>query len=63
MATKVPMSQETYDRLVAKLANLQRVLEKLKFEGIKLLEQELKILQQEQEHQGKGLEALEQRLQ
>ncbi|KAJ2453100.1 hypothetical protein GGI03_006698, partial [Coemansia sp. RSA 2337] len=57
------MSQETYDRLVAKLANLQRVLEKLKFEGIKLLEQELKILQQEQEHQGKGLEALEQRLQ
>ncbi|KAJ2038847.1 hypothetical protein H4S04_008259, partial [Coemansia sp. S16] len=51
MATKVPMSQETYDRLVAKLANLQRVLEKLKFEGIKLLEQELKILQQEQEHQ------------
>ncbi|KAJ2013077.1 hypothetical protein GGI09_004244 [Coemansia sp. S100] len=63
MATKVPMSQEAYDRLVAKLANLQRVLEKLKFKGMIPLQQAVKALKREQEHQGKRLEVLEQRLQ
>ncbi|KAJ2254763.1 hypothetical protein GGI13_001973 [Coemansia sp. RSA 455] len=63
MATKAPMSQEAYDRLVATLANLQRALDKFKFEGLIPLEQAVKSLEQEQEHQGKRLEALEQRLQ
>ncbi|KAJ2070726.1 hypothetical protein GGH13_003826 [Coemansia sp. S155-1] len=63
MDTKAPMSQEAYDRLVAVLANLQRALDKLKFEGLIPLQQAVKALKQEQEHQGRRLEALEQRLQ
>ncbi|KAJ2252779.1 hypothetical protein GGI13_003081, partial [Coemansia sp. RSA 455] len=62
MDTKAPMSQEAYDRLVAALANLQRALDKFKFEGLIPLEQAVKSLEQEQERQGKRLEALEQKL-